>query len=572
MSSGAGYGSFALETSCAMTDPNLVRRLTTILAIDVVAFSTMSARDEERALALLAARLDSAGTLVRQHRGRIFKMTGDGLLAEFASPVEAVRAALEIQEAMRSANATAQAEDQLTLRIGINLGDVVESGDDLMGDAVNVAVRLESISEVGGICISSAVYEHIVGKLMLGAVDLGEQHVKNIPRPVHAYRLTIDGARPAAPATLAPHPAHATAKSMPRTRLLLAGGVVTVLLLGALAGTFYLRYPVDPPSLQTAEPTAAPMADRPEAKTDASPAVPGIQAAATPAPTAAPSPPPAAAPRRFVAKEVPFTSDFRWRAVENYAGAPGAKAFALNVRGIFATATDRVDEASARRAALEECNAKVAREVPIVRDYDRCMLYAVENDVVWSFRAPPMPPAPYVPSAKPVPAIAFDPATAPLLRDSARERLAKYYLNSRHTRALVLGHNRFDWWSPSETDTDVIRRSLQICGHLTGRPCVVYAVNNEVLVRTPQTMRPTDVFTPQDVGASLDDAQTRALDRYLIANDWRAVALAANGKVGIVSGRATEQDATSMALQACRDAGGSDCAITAIGPFMVAPP
>lgn len=548
-----------------MTDTNLVRRLTTILALDVVAFSTMSARDEERALALLAARLDSAGALVRQHRGRVFKMTGDGLLAEFASPVEAVRAALEIQEAMRSANATAQADDQLTLRIGINLGDVVESGDDLMGDAVNVAVRLEAISEIGGICISSSVYEHIIGKLMLGAEDLGEQRVKNIPRPIHAYRLTIDGARPTSPPATAPHPAHAAARSMPRTRLLLAGGAGTVLLLAALAGTFYLRHPTHPPSLQTAEPTDAPPTDRPAAQGAATPAAP--QPAATP-PAAPPASP---APRRFVAKDVPFTPDFRWRAVQNYADASGAKAFALNVRGIFATATDRVDEAAARREALDDCNRKVEREVPIVRDYDRCMLYAVENDVVWSFRAPPMPPAPYVPSAKPVPPIVFDPATAPLLRDSARERLAKYYMTSRHTRALVLGHNRFDWWTPSETDTDVIRRNLQICGHLTGRPCVVYAVNKEVLVRTPQTMKVTDIFAPQDIGTSLDDAQTRALEQYLIANDWRAVALAANGRIGIASGRPSEQDATSMALQGCRDAGGTDCAITAIGPFMVAP-
>ncbi len=552
-----------------MTDTNLVRRLTTILALDVVAFSTMSARDEEHALALLAARLDSAGTLVRQHRGRVFKMTGDGLLAEFASPVEAVRAALEIQEAMRSANATAQADDQLTLRIGINLGDVVESGDDLMGDAVNVAVRLESISEVGGICISSSVHEQIVGKLMLGTEDLGEQHLKNIPRSIHAYRLTIDGARPAAA-----HPAHRVARSMPRTRLILLGGATAVLVLGALAGTFYLRHPTLPPSLQIAEPTGALATDRAAAQKAVPPVAPhaAAQAAApTAAPPAQPPPAPSAAPRRFVAKEVPFTPDFRWRAVQNYADASGAKAFALNVRGIFATATDRVDEAAARRDALDDCNKKVEREVPIVRDYDRCMLYAVENDVVWSFRAPPMPPPPYIPSAKPVPPIAFDPATAPLLRESARERLAAHYLTSRHTRALVLGHNRFDWWTPSETDTDVIRRNLQICGHLTGRPCVVYAVNKEVLVRTPQTMRVTDIFAPQDIGAGLDDAQAKALDDYLIANDWRAVALAANGRIGIASGRASEQDATSMALQACRDAGGSDCAITAIGPFMVAP-
>ncbi len=565
-----------------MTDLNLIRRLTTILAIDVVAFSTMSARDEEHALALLSARLDTAGTLVRQHRGRVFKMTGDGLLAEFASPVEAVRAALEIQEAMRSANATSKADDQLTLRVGVNLGDVVESGDDLMGDAVNVAVRLESISATGGVCISASVYDQIVGKLMLGAEDIGEQHVKNIPRPIHAYRLTIDGARPSGPA----HPAHAVAKAMPRARFFLVGGVVSVVILAALAGTFYLRHPLPPPSLQTAEPTSAlPVANRLVPETVATPSVPRATAppnpqtiAAPPAPAAptaqpaaTPAPPPAPPPlRRFVAKEVPFVPDFRYRALENYADAEGAKAFALNVRGIFAMTTRRVDEATARHVALEECNKAVQREVPVVRDYDRCMLYAVEDDVVWSFRAPPMPPPPYVPSAKLTPPLTFDPATAPLLNPPARERLAKFYVPNLHSRALVLGHNRFDWWTPSQNDTDAIRRNLQICGHLTGRPCVVYTLNNEVLVRTPQTMRVTDIFTPQDMGG-LDDAQTKALDQYLIANGWRAVALAANGRIGISTDRPSEQDATSRALQACRDAGGSECAITAIGPFTVAP-
>ena len=548
-----------------MTDTNLVRRLTTILAIDVVAFSTMSARDEEHALGLLATRLDMAGTLVRQHRGRVFKMTGDGLLAEFASPVEAVRAALEIQEAMRSANATAGPDDQLTLRIGVNLGDVVENGDDLLGDAVNVAVRLESISATGGICISGSVYEQIVGKLMLGAEDIGEQHVKNIPRPIHAYRLTIEGARLGGPL----HPAHAAARRMPRARSLLVAGTATVLVLSALAGTFYLRHPAPTPSLQTAEPTSdLPVVNRPLPETVAGAAGPRTFPPAAPGAATAPAD---SAPRRFAAKDVPFVPDFRMRALENYARAEGAKALALNVRGIFAMATRRVDEDAARHAALDECNRTVARDVPRVRDYDRCMLYAVENDVVWSFRPPPMPPAPYVPAARPSPPIAFDPATAPLLQAQARERLALRYLPNQHDRALVLGHGRFDWWTPSETDADVIRRNLQICGHLTGRPCVVYALKNEVLVRTPQSMRVTDVLTPQDI-SGLDADQIKALEQYLIANDWRAVALAMNGRIGIVSGRTTEQDATAMALQACRDAGGTDCAIVAIGPFRVAPP
>jgi class 3 adenylate cyclase len=548
-----------------MTDLNLVRRLTTILAIDVVAFSTMSARDEEHALALLATRLDTAGMLVRQHRGRVFKTTGDGLLAEFASPVEAVRAALEIQEAMRSANSPAGPDDQLTLRIGVNLGDVVENGDDLLGDAVNVAVRLESISATGGICISGSVYEQIVGKLMLGAEDIGEQHVKNIPRPIHAYRLTIDGARPGG----LPHPAHVAARRMPRARSLLVAGIATGLVLAALAGTFYLRHPAPTPSLQTAEPTSdLPVANRPLPETVAGSAGPRTIPPAAPA---AATPPADLGPRRFVATEVPFVPDFRMRALENYAGAEGAKALALNVRGIFAMATRRVDEDAARHAALDECNRAVARDVPRVRDYDRCMLYAVQNDVVWSFRLPPMPPMPYVPAKRPSPPIAFDPATAPLLHAQARERLALRYLPNHHIRALVLGHGRFDWWTPSETDTDVIRRNLQICGHLTGRPCMVYALNNEVLVRTPQSMRVTDVLTPQDI-SGLDAGQIKALEQYLIANDWRAVALATNGRIGISSGRTSEQDATAMALQTCRDAGGADCAIIAIGPFMVAPP
>ena len=373
-----------------MTDTNLVRRLTTILAIDVVAFSTMSARDEERALALLAARLDSAGMLVRQHRGRVFKMTGDGLLAEFASPVEAVRAALEIQEAMRSANAGAQPDDQLVLRAGINLGDVVESGDDLMGDAVNVAVRLESISIPGGICVSSSVYEQIIGKLMLGAEDIGEQRVKNIPRPIHAYRLTAGAGRPGA----ADHPAHAVARSMPRTRRFLVAGVLAILILGALAGTFYLRHPSAAalPADGRAHlcPAGCDRADtghrRHGSRTPRDDAGPHHR---RPRPLGSP-PQSSPAPRRFAAKEVPFVPDFHWRALQNYADAPGAKAFALNVRGIFAMAVDRFDEAAARRTALEDCNRKVERDVPIVRAYDGCTLYGC-RETTWSGRSAPRP-------------------------------------------------------------------------------------------------------------------------------------------------------------------------------------
>src|SRR6266851_6025083 len=239
-----------------MDEPTLVRRLTTIASVDVVGFSTMSARNEEHALDLLGARMATAGAIVKHHRGRVFKLTGDGLLAEFVSPVEAVRAALEIQEAMRSTNATAGPDDQLVLRIGINLGDIVESGDDLMGDAVNVAVRLESIAPHGGICVSAAIYEQIVGKLTLGAEDMGEQHVKNIPRPIHAYRLTNEGATPVV--AVAPPPAAAKRP----TRLIVVGaGAVATLAIAAIAGAWLLHEKSEPatPLAQTATaPPASP--------------------------------------------------------------------------------------------------------------------------------------------------------------------------------------------------------------------------------------------------------------------------------------------------------------------------
>ena len=523
-----------------MNDPNLLRRLTTIMAIDVVSFSTMSARNEERALGLLGARMGTAETLIKHHRGRPFKATGDGMLAEFASPVEAVRAALEIQEAMRSANAVVDLNDQLVLRIGINLGDIVESGDDLMGDAVNVAVRLESIASHGGICVSASVYEQLVGKLTLGAVDMGEQHVKNIPRPIHAYRLTPEGAAPATAAATATTAATAPARKGP-SRLLLAGGAVALVAIIAVAGFLLMR-------------------DTPKA---AQPA-PQKQTASGPAPTA-----PAAASRPFVVAEVPFAGDFRRRVLENYAAAEGAKALAINVRGFVAFASRRVDDATARRIALEGCKDLVKKEVPVVRDFDGCSIYAAGDKVVWSFRTPPMPPQPYISSSRPSPPIAMDPATVPLIAESARKFLAERYMTSDRHRSLVLGRNQFEWWAPGESEADTVRRNLQACGHITGRTCFVYAVDDKVVARVPQGYRLVDVFTPQDVG-QVDAQQQAAIERYLIADDWRAIATSRNGRIGIAVGRPNEAAAASDAVRECARAGGSDCTVFAVGHYLVA--
>lgn len=534
-----------------MNEPSPVRRLTTIVAIDVIGFSTLAARNEEHALGLLRSRMAIAETYIKQHRGRVFKMTGDGLLAEFASPVEAVRAAVEIQEAMRTTNALAAVDDRLNLRIGANLGDVVESGDDLMGDAVNVAVRLESIAAPGGICVSAALYEQIVGKLTLGAEDMGEQQVKNIPRPIHAYRLTAEGASPVPP------PGRSTAKpgaSAARPRLLLVGGALVAVAAAAVVGALLLRdTPASPPE-KLAQAAVAPVA--------------APVAAPVVAPVAAPAPPPATVPRTFAAADIPFATSRRRRDLEAYEQAEGAKAMAINIRGWVEYASRRVDDRTARAVALETCNATVQKQVRNIRDYDRCMIYAAGNNVVWSFKPPAMPPQPYVAAARPAPPIALDPAAVPLIGDATRKALADDYAKVTRSKVFAIGRSRNDWWSSSDNESDAMRRTLQSCGHLTGRPCFVYAIGDQVIVQTPQKFKIVEVFTPQDL-PGLDPAQQDAIERYLVADDWRAIAVARNGRIGIASGSASEDAAVDTALRECARAGGSECAVSAVGPFLV---
>jgi len=175
------------------------RRLSAILAADVAGYSRLMHHDEEATHAKLTALLaDGVAPAISEHGGRIVKNTGDGLLAEFPSAVEAVRAAVQFQTRVKELT-TAEAEDRrIAFRVGINVGDVIVEPHDIFGDGVNIAARLESIAEPGGICISSSAYDHVWGKVGVEFVDLGEQNLKNIHRPVRAYAVVR--ARPS-PAT-----------------------------------------------------------------------------------------------------------------------------------------------------------------------------------------------------------------------------------------------------------------------------------------------------------------------------------------------------------------------------------
>lgn len=165
------------------------RKLTTILAADAVGYSHHMATREEATLAVLRTYREIIVDLVGRHAGRVFNTAGDAVLAEFGSAVEAVRCAVSIQEDLRVRNAERVEDDQLWFRIGINVGDVLIEGDDLFGDGVNVAARLEGLAEKGGICISGSTFEQVKNKLSVAFSDLGPQKVKNIPEPVSAFRI-----------------------------------------------------------------------------------------------------------------------------------------------------------------------------------------------------------------------------------------------------------------------------------------------------------------------------------------------------------------------------------------------
>jgi class 3 adenylate cyclase len=168
------------------------RRLAAILAADVAGYSRLIGDDEEGTLNLLKSiRAEVVDPSIAQYRGRIVKTTGDGLLGEFASVVDALKCATEIQNTMVEGNAGIAADKRIEFRIGVNQGDIVVEDDDIFGDGVNVAARLEGLAEPGGICVSARVQEDAAGKLDLTFEDLGEQSLKNIARPVRVYRVRL---------------------------------------------------------------------------------------------------------------------------------------------------------------------------------------------------------------------------------------------------------------------------------------------------------------------------------------------------------------------------------------------
>jgi class 3 adenylate cyclase len=178
-----------------------VRRLTAILAADIVGYSRLMGLDEAGTAQALREHRSGADPLITQHGGRIVKTTGDGILIEFGSVVSAVECALALQRLAAERNATVSDERRMEWRIGVHLGDVLIEGDDILGDGVNIAARLEGVAEPGGICISEDAFRQVRGKVEVEFADLGEHSLKNIVRPLRVYRA---GSPPTSNQAIAP--------------------------------------------------------------------------------------------------------------------------------------------------------------------------------------------------------------------------------------------------------------------------------------------------------------------------------------------------------------------------------
>src|SRR5512136_2210329 len=175
-----------------MATQEVKRKLAAILSADVKGYSRLMGEDEEATVRTLNAYKEVMTNLIQQHHGRVVDAPGDNVLAEFASVVDAVRCAVEIQKELKTRNADLPENRRMEFRIGINLGDVIEDGEQILGDGVNIAARLESLSEAGGICISGMAYDQIKNKLTFGYEYHGKQTVKNISEPVRIYRILME--------------------------------------------------------------------------------------------------------------------------------------------------------------------------------------------------------------------------------------------------------------------------------------------------------------------------------------------------------------------------------------------
>jgi class 3 adenylate cyclase len=543
------------------------RKIAAIFAADIAGYSRLVAEDEEETLRRLASYREVIDDFIAKANGRIFNTAGDAVLAEFPSAVDAVRCAIDIQESLRTRNMAYPPSRQMSFRIGITIGDVVERNGDLLGDGVNIAARLEGLAEVGGICVSRAVHEQVANKLSVQFADIGEQEVKNIPTPVHAYMVAMRREDGTYSKPQLKKPASKLAAA-PVWMWPLVVAVVSIVAIG-VTGFLYntkLKQTATAAVTPAATPSAAPSPTATQiAKAPMTPMAPNASAAMAPMPAPSPSASPISG--KFAADSVPFINErVRNYLAGDYAAAGDYKAFALNIGGFTGSALNQANEEAARNAALDQCQKRAdAAQSP-----RRCELYAVGNTVVYIHGKPPMPPQPWVRhdamTERP-----FAPKDFPMVRDPQKVRLENMFVPAAKSRSVALGPGGqyFMVLGASSAD-DAARRSLESCGAIAGVACLVVAIDDNFVVPIPTLFRTTGFFNAASNASIVADARSDVVRKLADAMGWNAIAVGTAGRPGLGLKAADEQTAVNSALADCARCD-SDCHVIAIGPFTVGP-
>ena len=491
----------------AAASQDLRRKLTVILASDVAGYSRLVGEDEEDTVRRFREIAAEFAGFVQQHQGRIFNTAGDAILAEFASAVDATRCAIAIQGTNNARNAEVPAQRRIIFRIGLAVGDVVvgDAGD-LMGDAVNIAARLEGIADPGGICASEDILKHVENKIPLDATDIGKQSLKNIQRPIHAFKIA---------------PADGNA------------GVKRIKLVSKVPTRFPTLRVVSASALAVAALAAFLVWKLEPFSPHATPARAGVP---------------------FDAAKVPLVTDRVRSALADFAREPSYKAIAISRIG-WGVASGARDTVSAEREALDRCRKRDQK--------GDCRIYALGNRVVWPLLRLPLPAdlrteplnEPLVPqqlsAVKGVPNVAG---------------LQAYLADSNH-KALAISDSGFSSMKDRETQAEAIRLAVERCSDFAHAPCLLMAVDGFLSVKIPSSFGAVRPFTLAGE-AEMSEADKARIGKIYSARDWRALARGASQQWYAVSDMASEKAAADAVLTACR-ASERDCTLWAIGNFRV---
>jgi class 3 adenylate cyclase len=538
------------------------RKIAAIFAADIAGYSKLVAEDEEETLRRLASYRAVMDDFIARAGGRIFNTAGDAVLAEFPSAVEAVRCAIDIQESLRTRNMAYPASRQMSFRIGITIGDVVERNGDLLGDGVNIAARLEGIAPVGGICISRTVYEQVANKLSVQFADIGEQQVKNIPTPVHAYKFEMRPEGSGFETAPVKKSGKDSAKPAPWIVPVAIAAPVVAIAIAAVAYLMGERHNAPSPG---PSPTSTAVAMAPAPQPHAEPSTVSGAAAGASMPSSAPTTPPAARQAEALVPEtIPYLTDRQRNNIRNeYMPAADHKALAISSGPIGFTSAQADDE-TAKAGALDICQ----KRADALTQQRKCELYAVGNTVVFVGARPPMPPLPWVKhdSATTRPLVASD---IPMMRQQGKAAIEKTYLNGRVPKALALGpFGGYSFVTNQESADEAVRRALELCGNNAGVPCITIAVNEDFVVPIPTTMKVTGFFQPASATTIAPELRDDVARRLANGSAWTAVAAGSGGRAGVMLGAANEQDAIAGAMADCAKHD-SACRVIGIGPFAV---